>query len=52
MKFSEISLKMTQKVSIFTFLCRSDLDDFVCKIDLWIVLGGRILCVKVVLRPS
>ena len=52
MKFSEISLKMTQNVSFFTFLCLAVLVDFVCEIDLRIVLGGRILCVKVVLRTS
>ena len=31
MKFSEISLKMTQNVSFFTFLSTPMLDDFVCK---------------------
>ena len=44
-KFSVISLKMTQKVSLFTFLCMAGMMDFVCKIDLRIVLGGPILCV-------
>ena len=52
MKFSEISLKMTQNVSFFTFLCTAVLMDFVCEIDIWIVSGGQILCVKVVLRTS